>query len=69
MNVVYTEKSPNNIDFGFSSAFALLFWSIWGGFILHMMMSNYLAVLMRPTFGKPIDTIDDFIGLGHFKTY
>ena len=57
-----TSKSHKNFNFGFSSAFACLVWVVWGGFILHMLLSNYLAVLMKPVYDKPIGTIDDVLG-------
>ena len=55
-------KSRNNFGIGFSSSFIFLVWTVWGGFILHMLLSNYLAVLIQPTFEKPIDTIEDILG-------
>ena len=63
IKIVSTEQSPKNVELGFSSSLALLLWSIWGGFILHMMLSNYLAVLMKPSYEKPIDTLQDFYGI------
>ena len=36
-------------------------WSVWGGFILHMLLSNYLAVLMRPAYEEPIKNVDDVL--------
>ena len=53
--------SINNIDIGFSSTFAILIWSVWGGFILHMLLSNYLAVLTKPNYDQPIKNLDDFL--------
>lgn len=54
-------KSPQNLGFGFSSSVAILVWAVWGGFVLHIMLSNYLAVLMKPSYEKPINTVDDYI--------
>ena len=31
-------------------------WAIWGGFLLHMLLSNYLPVLLKPVYDKPLDT-------------
>ena len=61
VRVMLSNISPKNFDIGFSSTFAFLVWSIWGGFILHMLESNYLAVLTQPTYEKPIRTLDDFL--------
>ena len=36
-------------------------WAVFGGFILHFLLSNYLTVLLRPSFEKPIDTAEDLI--------
>ena len=58
----YSSYSSANVGFGLSSSFAFLMWAIWGGFILHMLLSNYLAVLMKPTYEKPIDTVGDALG-------
>ena len=61
VRMMLTNISINNIDIGFSSAFAFLIWSVWGGFILHMLLSNYLAVLTQPNYEQPIKNIDDFL--------
>ena len=50
-----------NIDIGFSSTFVFLIWSVWGGFILHMLLTNYLAVLTKPNYDHPIRNLDDFL--------
>ena len=36
-------------------------WAVFGGFILHFLMSNYLTVLVKPTYEKPIETLEDMI--------
>ena len=36
-------------------------WAVFGGFILHFLLSNYLTVLLRPNFEKPVDTAADLI--------
>lgn len=38
-----------------------LIWAVFGGFILHFLMSNYLTVLVKPTYEKPIETLQDMI--------
>ena len=50
------------LSVGFSPTIVFFVWSIWGGFILHMMLSNYLAVLTKPTYDTPIRNIDDVLG-------
>lgn len=55
--------SRKNFGFGFSSELAFIIWAIWGGFLLYMLESNYLAVLIQPTYEKPIKTLDDVIGM------
>ena len=36
-------------------------WAVFGGFILHFLLSNYLTVLLRPNFEEPVDTAADLI--------
>lgn len=50
------------MNVGFSSTLVFLVWTVWGGFLLHILLSNYLAVLTRPVYDKPIRNIDDLIG-------
>lgn len=49
---------------GFSSNMVLLLWCVWGGFLLHILECNYLTVLLKPTYEKPIDTAEDIIERG-----
>ena len=42
----------------------LLLWCVCGGFLLHMLESNYLSMLMKPNYEKPIDTAKDVIDRG-----
>ena len=39
----------------------LLMWCVWGGFLLHILECNYLTVLVKPVYEKPIDTAEDII--------
>ena len=39
-------------------------WAVFGGFILHFLLSNYLSVLLRPSYEKPVDTTKDLIERG-----
>ena len=36
-------------------------WAVFGGFILHFLLSNYLTVLLKPSFEKPVDTAADIL--------
>ena len=36
-------------------------WAVFGGFILHFLLSNYLTVLLKPNYEKPVDTAADLI--------
>ena len=36
-------------------------WAVFGGFILHFLLSNYLTVLLRPNFEEPVETAADLI--------
>ena len=51
-------------NFGFASNLILLFWCVCGGFLLHMFESNYLTMLMKPNFEKPVDNADVIIDRG-----
>ena len=42
----------------------LLLWCVCGGFLLHMLESNYLTILLKPTYGKPVDTAEDILDRG-----
>ena len=39
----------------------LLMWCVWGGFLLHILECNYLTVLVKPVYEKPVDTAEDII--------
>ena len=51
-------------QFGYSSKMILLIWCVWGGFLLHILECNYLTVLVKPVYEKPIDTAEDIIERG-----
>ena len=46
---------------GRSSNMMFLVWAIFGGFISHFLLANYLSVLLRPDFEKPVETAEDLI--------
>ena len=39
-------------------------WCVCGGFLLHILECNYLTVLVKPVYEKPIDTAEDIIERG-----
>ena len=56
-------QSPR-FNFGFASNMSLLMWCVYGGFLLHMFLSNYLAILMKSNYEKPVDTAKDVLDRG-----
>ena len=38
-----------------------LVWGIGGGFILYFLTSNFLTILLKPSFEEPIRTIEDML--------
>ena len=38
-----------------------LMWSVCGGFLLYFLTSNYLSVLIKPSYDKPVETSEDVI--------
>ena len=36
-------------------------WCVCGGFLLYFLTSNYLTVLIKPSYDKPVDTAEDVI--------
>ena len=38
-----------------------LMWSVCGGLLLYFLTSNYLSVLIMPSYEKPVDTAEDVI--------
>ena len=57
-----TERLPRD-SVGRTRASNLVFtiWAVFGGFILHFLLSNYLTVLLRPSYEEPVDTASDLI--------
>ena len=41
-----------------------LLWCVCGGLLLHMLESNYLTMLVKPTYGKPVDSKQDILDRG-----
>ena len=44
-----------------SSNLVFTIWAVFGGFILHFLLSNYLTVLMMPSYEEPVETAKDLI--------
>ena len=44
-----------------SSNFVFTIWAVFGGFILHFLLCNYLTVLLRPSYEPFVDTAADII--------
>ena len=45
----------------FTSNLVFTIWAVFGGFILHFLLCNYLAVLLRPRYEEPVETSKDLI--------
>ena len=59
-----SSQTTQSRTFGFSSNMILLMWCVWGGFLLHILECNYLTVLVKPVYEKPIDTAEDVVERG-----
>ena len=46
---------------GFSSNMVRLIWCVFGGFLLHILLCNYLTVLLKPNYERFIDSSSDII--------
>ena len=57
--MINVQKARSN--FGLASNMTLLLWCVCGGFLLHMLESNYLTMLLKPNYEKPVDTAEDVI--------
>ena len=55
-----TERHPrDSVPVWRSINLVFTIWAVFGGFILHFLLSNYLTVLLRPSFEEPVDTAED----------
>ena len=41
-----------------------LIWCVFGGFLLHFFGSVFLGILLKPNYGKPVDTAEDVLDRG-----
>ena len=57
-------NQAGRVNFGFASKMIFLLWRVCGGLLLHMLESNYLSILIKPTYGKPLDTMEDILDRG-----
>ena len=64
--LVNTKASQSNFEVGFSSTLPFVIWAVWGGFIYHMILSNYLAILMKPVYDEAIRNVDDVLGTKYY---
>ena len=46
---------------GLASNILYLVWATFGGFMLHILLCNFLSVLLRPSYEKPVDTTRDLL--------
>ena len=53
-----------HFNFGFASNMVLLIWCVFGGLLAHMLEANFLTILLKPVYEKPIDTAEDLIDRG-----
>ena len=69
MTILFRIKIPNVIEghprnsIGRTSSTNLVYtiWAVFGGFILHFLLSRYLIVLIQPNRSKGVDTAADLI--------
>ena len=56
------ERLPrHSVGKTWASNIAFTIWAVGGGFILHFLLSNYLTVLLRPRYERPVETAADLI--------
>ena len=41
-----------------------LLWCVCGGLLLHMLEANYLTILLKPSYEKPVNTAQDVVDRG-----
>ena len=51
-------------NFGFASNMVYLLWCVCGAFLLHMLECNYLEILIKPNYEKPVDSAKDVLDRG-----
>ena len=58
---VYEGHQRYSVGRTLSTNLVYTIWAVFGGFILHFLLSNYLTVLLRPNYEEPVDTAADLI--------
>ena len=51
----------NRVGKTLASNLVYTIWAVFGGFILHFFLCNYLTVLLRPSYEEPVDTAAELI--------
>ena len=57
-------NQAGRFNFGVASNMVLLLWCVCGGFLSHMFEANFLTILLKPSYEKPIDTAEDVMNRG-----
>ena len=56
------ERHPRySVPVGRASNLVFTIWALFGGFILHFLLSNYLTVLLKPSYEEPVETAEDLV--------
>ena len=50
--------------FGLSSSMVFLLWAVMGTFLCHILKCNFLTMLIKPNYEKPVDTAEDILDRG-----
>ena len=50
--------------FGVSSRLIFAVWCVCGGFLVHFLECNFLNILLKPNYEKPMDTAEDVLDRG-----
>ena len=56
-----TERNQNYFPVRMSGNFVYMIWAVFGGFILNFLLFNFLTVLLRPSYEKPVETAGDLL--------
>ena len=56
------ERYPRDlVSKGRSSNLVYTIWAVFGGFILHFLLCNYLTVLLKPSYEEPVESAADIM--------
>ena len=58
---VIKRHPKDSVTVGRSSNLVFTIWAVFGGFILHFLLCNYLTVLLRPSYEEPVETAEDLV--------